>query len=81
MTQQDEYEYNNEEEAEMAQLHSIHINMNAVADVQRKMTGTGTSECVDCEEPISPERKAVAPWCIRCVDCQYYFEKRAPKID
>ena len=28
---EDDFQYNNEEEAEMAQLHSIHLNMNAVA--------------------------------------------------
>ena len=32
-----DFQYNNEEEAEMAQLHSLHIHMNAVNAVQEKL--------------------------------------------
>ena len=33
----DDWQYNNEEEAEMGQLHAIHNNMNAVANVRRAL--------------------------------------------
>jgi len=34
----DDFVYNNEEEAEMGQLHAIHNNMNAIANVRRIRT-------------------------------------------
>ena len=33
----DDFVYNNEEEAEMGQLHAIHNNMNAIANVRRTL--------------------------------------------
>lgn len=32
-------------------------------------------DCVNCGEPIGEKRKAVAPYAVRCIDCQRQFEK------
>lgn len=79
-TDKDDYEYNNEEEAEMAQLHSIHLNMNAVADVRRALEAQAAqpslSECEDCGEDIPLERQQFVKGCTRCTHCQAVYERR-----
>lgn len=32
-------------------------------------------DCIDCGEPIGEKRKAVAPYAVRCIDCQWQFER------
>ena len=80
MNEKDEFEYNNEEEAEMAQLHSIHLNMNAVADVRRALEKQAAQpsleECEDCGEEIPEERRTLVKGCTRCIYCQGLFERR-----
>lgn len=70
----DDYQYNNEEEAEMAQLHSIHLHMNAVSDVQRKLAKQAekpsAEECVECGEEIPEARRLAIPGVQSCVYCQ-----------
>lgn len=77
----EEFEYNNEEEAEMAQIHSLHLNMNAVADVQRQLQRQRSqetqTECQQCGEDIPPERQRAVPGVQYCVDCQQLQERRA----
>ena len=80
MGELDEYQYNNEEEAEMAQLHSIHIHMNAVAAVQAKIAkqaeNPSLEECEECGEPIPEARRLLIPGVTMCVDCKERQEKR-----
>lgn len=33
-------------------------------------------DCVDCGEPIGEMRKAVAPYAVRCISCQDFFERK-----
>lgn len=33
-------------------------------------------QCIECERPISAERRFAAPFAERCVDCQRAIEKR-----
>ncbi|MGK9234791.1 TraR/DksA C4-type zinc finger protein [Inquilinus limosus] len=35
----------------------------------------GPRDCLDCEEPIPPERRKAAPWSRRCADCQSLIER------
>ncbi|WP_354624854.1 TraR/DksA C4-type zinc finger protein [Psychromonas sp. MME2] len=35
-----------------------------------------THYCIDCNEPINPERVAKMPSASRCVDCQSAIEKK-----
>jgi phage/conjugal plasmid C-4 type zinc finger TraR family protein len=79
MTTKDDFEYNNEEEAEMAQLHSIHMHMNAVAEVQRKLAkqaeNPSAEECTECGEEIPKARRELLPGVQLCVTCQSFNEK------
>lgn len=81
MDNRDDFEYNNEEEAEMAQIHSLHINMNAVADVQKQLAKQRSlptqSECQDCGDEIPPERQRAVPGVQYCIHCQGLQERRA----
>ncbi len=80
MNEKDEFEYNNEEEAEMAQLHSIHLHMNAIADVRRKLAKAAEqeslTECEDCGEEIPQARRLAVKGVMKCVFCQQLAERR-----
>lgn len=80
MSDINDFEYNNEEESEMAQLHSIHIHMNAVADVQRQLAKQretpSAEECVECGEAIPEARRLAIPGVQLCVDCKQRSERR-----
>jgi phage/conjugal plasmid C-4 type zinc finger TraR family protein len=80
MNNKDDFEYNNEEEAEMAQLHSIHLHMNAVADVRRKLEKQAEQpsleECEDCGEDIPQARREAIKGVTRCITCQELLDKR-----
>ena len=76
----DEWQYNNEEEAEMGQLHAIHNNLNAVANVRRQLAKQATAEsaeyCEDCGDEIPEARRLAVPGCQRCVFCQEKAERK-----
>jgi phage/conjugal plasmid C-4 type zinc finger TraR family protein len=74
-----EFEYNNEEEAEMAQIHSIHLHMNAVANVQRQLEKqrqmASAEDCVECGEPIPEARRLAVPGVQLCIYCKSKSER------
>lgn len=76
----DDFVYNNEEEAEMGQLHAIHNNMNHIASVQKKLAEQAlrpSSEiCEECGDPIPKARQLVVPGVKYCVYCQELHERR-----
>jgi len=76
---EEEFQYNNEEEAEMAQLHAIHIHMNAVAEVQRAIAQQALQpsleECEECGETIPEQRRLLSKGCTRCTHCQDVWER------
>lgn len=80
MSDIDNYEYNNEEEAEMAQLHSIHLHMNAVAEVQKKLakqrSQPSLEECEECGEEIPEARRLAIPGVRLCIYCKEKSERR-----
>ena len=75
-----DFEYNNEEEAEMAQLHSIHLHLNAIGKVQEQLAKQraqpSLEECEDCGEDIPEERRKAQPGVTRCIYCQELFERK-----
>lgn len=79
MSDKDDFEYSNEAEEEMAQLHSLHIHMNAVADVQRKLAKQAERPsakiCEECGDDIPEERQKAMPGVQHCVYCQEYLER------
>ena len=79
----DDWQYNNEEEAEMGQLHAIHNNMNAVADVQRKLEAQAKqpslAHCEECGDEIPEKRQKLVPGVRLCVFCQQLQERNRGK--
>jgi phage/conjugal plasmid C-4 type zinc finger TraR family protein len=77
---QDDFAYNNEEEAEMGQLHAIHNNMNAIANVRRELARQAAEpsaeECEECGDEIPEARRLAMPGCKLCVFCKEIFERR-----
>lgn len=72
---EEDYQNANYEESEQGQLHAIHLHMNAVAVIQRKLGyGPSLSHCMECGEPIPLKRQQVIKGCKYCVDCQTSFE-------
>ena len=70
----DDFVYDNEEEAEMGQLHAIHIGLNAVASVQQKLAKQAeqpsAEECQECGDEIPEARQKLVPGVQLCVICQ-----------
>ena len=75
-----DFVYNNEEEAEMGQLHAIHNNMNAIANVRRRLEQQASqpslTHCEECGEEIPVKRQELVPGCRLCVYCQQLAERR-----
>lgn len=76
----DDWSYNNEEEAEMGQLHAIHNNMNAVAAVRRQLEKQAAEpsleECEECGDEIPVARRLAVPGCRLCVFCKERAERK-----
>ncbi len=72
-------EYNNEEEAEVAQINSLISNQNAIAAVQAalaKQRAIPSAEfCEDCGEDIPQARRELVPGCQLCIYCQTKAER------
>ena len=77
MNEKDDFTYDNEEEAEMAQLHSIHLHMNAIAEVRKKIgKGPSLTHCEECGEEIPEARRIAVSGCKTCITCQENLDKR-----
>jgi phage/conjugal plasmid C-4 type zinc finger TraR family protein len=76
---QDDFAYNNEEEAEMGQLHAIHNNMNAIANVRRQLAKQAlepsATECEECGDEIPEARRLAIPGVKLCVFCKEKQER------
>lgn len=76
---QDDFTYNNEEEAEMGQLHAIHNNMNAIANVRRQLTKQAQQPsaefCEECGDEIPEARRQAIPGVQLCVFCKERQER------
>lgn len=79
MNDLDKFQYNNEEEAEMAQIQSLQLNMNAVSEVQRRLAlqrSLPSAEfCEECGEGIPRARRQAIPGVQMCVECQGRSER------
>lgn len=76
MSTEDIFEYNNEEEAEIAQIRSIQINNEAIQAVRAKMPkGPSLEECEECGDPIPKERQLAVQGVTMCIHCQERSER------
>jgi phage/conjugal plasmid C-4 type zinc finger TraR family protein len=75
----DDFVYNNEEEAEMGQLHAIHNNMNAIANVRRALEAQASqpslTHCEECGDEIPEARRSAIRGVKLCVFCQQLQER------
>lgn len=80
MNTNEPFEYNNEEEAEIAQILSIQTSMNAVAKHQAAMAKQraqeSLEECEDCGDEIPQARRKAVPGVTKCIYCQERSERR-----
>ena len=79
MNDLDKFEYNNEEEAEIAQIQSLLSNQNAVSAVQQqlaKQRAQPSAEfCEECGEDIPQARRELVPGVQLCIYCQTKLER------
>lgn len=75
----DKFEFNNEEEAEIAQINNLQSNAMAVDSVRRQLEAQrqrpSCSECEECGEPIPLARQRAIPGVQFCVYCQERMER------
>lgn len=73
-------EYNNEEEAEVAQILAMSRSMAAVSKVQEALAKQrllpSLEDCEDCGEEIPKERQMAMRGVTRCIHCQGLFERK-----
>ena len=75
----EEFIYNNEDEAGMGSILALQLNMSAIAKIQSRLpTGPSADECEDCGDEIPENRKIAVPGCSRCIHCQSVFERKHP---
>lgn len=70
------FEFNNEEEAELAQILSLQRSFKAIEEVRARLgSGPSNSHCEECGEAIPEARQKVIAGCKLCIDCQNYAER------
>lgn len=79
MNDKEVFEYNNEEEAEIAQIQALFTNQNAVDAVRSQLAKQAElpSEefCVECGEDIPEARRKLVPGVQLCIYCQTKLER------
>ena len=75
----DTFEYNNEEEAEVAQINSLISNQNAINAVQaalaKQREQPSAEFCEECGEDIPEARRKLVPGVQLCIHCQTRLER------
>lgn len=66
---------NTEAMFEAAEQNSSRERSTMIAAAQAVVCRAGTETCVDCDAVIPAARRAVAPFAVRCVDCQKSHER------
>ena len=79
MSDLDHIEYNNEEEAEVAQINSLISNQNAVDAVRNQLAKQAEKPsaefCEECGEDIPEMRRKLVPGVQLCIHCQTRLER------
>ncbi len=79
MSDLDHIEYNNEEEAEVAQINSLISNQNAVDAVRNQLAKQAEKPsaefCEECGEDIPEARRKLVPGVQLCIHCQTRLER------
>jgi phage/conjugal plasmid C-4 type zinc finger TraR family protein len=76
MSDLENFESNNEEEAEIAQILTLQRNTAAVDAIRAKIgKGPSLSHCGECGEEIPKARQLAIAGCKMCIECQEYSER------
>jgi len=79
MNDKEVFEYNNEEEAEIAQIQALFTNQTAVDNVRKQLAKQAElpSEefCLECGEDIPQARRELVPGVQLCIYCQTKLER------
>ena len=79
MQEREIIEYNNEEEAEIAQIQSLLTNQNAISAVQQQLAEQrkrpSAEFCEECGEDIPKARRELVPGVQFCIHCQTRLER------
>ena len=80
MNDKDYTEYDNQEEAEIAQIANLNANTAAINAARRQLAKQAeqpsAEECEDCGEDIPKARREMILGVQRCVSCQDIWERR-----
>ena len=80
MSDIDKIEFNNEEEAEVAQINTLIMNDNAIHKVRdalaKQAREPSLEECEECGEEIPEARRIAVPGCKLCIYCKEKSERR-----
>lgn len=80
MSDLDQIEYNNEEEAEVAQILSLQYADKGLRKIQeenaKRAANPSLEECEDCGEDIPKARREAQLGVTRCIHCQGLFERK-----
>lgn len=75
----DDFQWSNESEEDMGQLHAIHNNMNHIAEVNRKLQEQAkrpsATECEECGDTIPEARRLAVKGVQLCAPCQEALEQ------
>ena len=73
------FEYNNEEEAEIAQIQNLFSNQNAIANERNQLAKQAEQPsaefCEECGDEIPEARRKLVPGVQMCVYCQERMER------
>lgn len=79
MNDKEVFEYNNEEEAEIAQIQALFTNQTAVNNVRNQLAKQAEQPsaefCEECGEDIPEARRKLVPGVQLCVYCQTKLER------
>jgi phage/conjugal plasmid C-4 type zinc finger TraR family protein len=76
MSDLENFESNNEEEAEIAQILTLQRNTAAVDAIRAKIgKGPSLSHCEECGESIPLARQQAVAGCKMCIECQGFSER------
>lgn len=51
------------------------VHLNAALSHIKRAPANDVRVCIDCADPIEPERKKAAPHTMHCIECQSYIDK------
>lgn len=72
-----QYSRDSRDESDRASATEAAAVLGGVSVVLAQMQGAGQDWCADCGFDIPRERRAAAPWAVRCAPCQSVHERRA----